>query len=145
MALDRYVSNMGVDMGKNLSADNRSELNKIFQIYQQLDLTEDGIEVYLGYVTEKLAPELEGASLPFPTSRAEIQDLRLFLFETLIPNATKLISQEVRVTTGRIMDVIGSELRYMTSLQLIKRFLNTYYKDLIDKYLNRDFGDDYMF
>ena len=92
MALDRYVSNMGADMGKHLSADNRSELNKIFQIYRQLDLTEDGIEVYLGYVTEKLAPELEGAKLPFPTSREEIPDLRLYLHETLIPNATKLIS-----------------------------------------------------
>ena len=43
------------------------------------------------------------------------------------------------------MDVIGSDLRYMTSLQLITRFLNTYYKDLVEKYLNRDFGDDYMF
>ena len=51
----------------------------------------------------------------------------------------------MHVTTGRIMDVIGSDLRYMTSLQLITRFLNTYYKDLVEKYLNRDFGDDYMF
>ena len=23
--------------------------------------------------------------------------------------------------------------------------MNTYYKDLVEKYLNRDFGDDYMF
>ena len=34
MAMERYVSNLGVDMGKYLTSDNRSELNKIFQVYQ---------------------------------------------------------------------------------------------------------------
>ena len=72
--------------------------------------------MYLSYVTETLAPELEGAKVPYPTSRLELPDLRIFLYETLIPNSVQLINSEVRLPTGRIIDIIGSDLRYMTSL-----------------------------
>ena len=58
-----------------------------------------------------------------------------------------MISREVSVMvpTGRIVVIIGSDQRYMTSLRLITRFINDYYRKLIYQYLRRDFGQDAAF
>lgn len=54
------------------------------------------------------------------------------------PKATEFLQREVRigVPSGRILDVMGSELRFVTSCQLIQRFLEEYYftmvRDLLD-------------
>ena len=56
-----------------------------------------------------------------------------------------MISKEIRVMVGagRIVDIIGSDARFMTSLHLITRFVNEYYQKLIYRYLRRDsFGQD---
>ena len=70
---------------QNLAKDNRSELNKSFQVYQKLDQIEQGIHVYLNYVVEKQAPELEGAKLPMLAHHDELPELRKFLYDNLIP------------------------------------------------------------
>ena len=146
-ALDEYFAKLEKDMKQNLDMDNRSELNKIFQVYHKLDQFEEGIQVYLNYIVEKRAPELEGEQLPMLTNRDELPELRTFLYDHLIPQATQMISKEVSVMvpTGRIVVIIGSDQRYMTSLRLITCFVNEYYRKLIYQYLRRDFGKDDAF
>ena len=51
--MDEYYVELEKDMKQNLDTDNRSELNKIFQVYHKLDQFEQGIQVYLNYIVEK--------------------------------------------------------------------------------------------
>ena len=57
-----------------------------------------------------------------------------------------MISNEVKVglPSGRIIDIIGTEYRFMMSRLLINLFLSEYQK-LINEYLKRDFNENEMF
>ena len=49
-----------------------------------------------------------------------------------------MISNEVRSQSGRIVDIIGPEHRFMMSRLLVNEFLVEYHK-LVDGYLKLDF------
>ena len=76
------------------------------------------------------------------TNYDEVSELRDFFYENLIPQATKMIENEIKVPTGRIVVIIGSDSRFITSLHLINSLINQYYKQLIYQYLKRDFSRD---
>lgn len=61
-------------------------------------------------------------------------------FDEFIPRATEFISKEVRVgvPSGRILDVMGNELRFVTSCQLIQRFVNEFYRTLVRDLLENE-------
>jgi hypothetical protein len=61
-------------------------------------------------------------------------------FDEFIPRATEFISKEVRVgvPSGRILDVMGTELRFVTSCQLIQRFVNEFYRTLVRDLLENE-------
>ena len=56
-----------------------------------------------------------------------------------------MISEEVKVgvPSGRIVDIIGPEHRFMMSRLLINKFIDEYQKLIMD-YLKHDFGDKYL-
>ncbi len=51
----------------------------------------------------------------------DLDALQTYFIELFIPQATELIAKEVRigVPSGRIVDIMGTELRFATSFKLI--------------------------
>ena len=47
MALNRFTEKLKQDLKINVDRDNRSELHKIFTIYQRLDKLDEGVQEYL--------------------------------------------------------------------------------------------------
>lgn len=86
------------------------------------------------------APKLGGAFRPVVIEENDLHALQVFFIELFIPQATEFIAKEVRVgvPSGRIIDIMGSELRFATSFQLIQRFLNEHYATMIREVLERE-------
>lgn len=83
---------------------------------------------------------------PICHHRSDLPDLARFFHQVFTPSAVAMISNEVKVgmTSGRIVDVLGPEHRFMMSRLLVNEFLIQYH-ELIERYLTRDFGEDEMF
>ena len=124
----------------NLEKDNRTELNKIFLIYSHLDMQETAQEVYLDYMINQQALNIAGSYRPVIIEERDLSELQRFMFDEFLPQATDLIAKEVRigVPSGRIFDIMGTELRFMTSFRLIQRFLEEYYRPMIKKIISKD-------
>ena len=78
-------------------------------------------------------------------SASTLTELEQFFQSKFIPSAVEMINNEVKVglPSGRIVDVIGPEHRFMMSRLLINKFLDEYHT-LIKGYLEHDFGSNYM-
>lgn len=127
-------------METNLKNDNKSELNKIFLIYASLDMQAQAEKVYLDYMITQHAPTIYFAWRPTLQNGDELESIKTFFDVTVIDQSTDMIAKEVRigVPSGRIIDVMGSEVRFKTASQLIYRFLNEYYRGVIREYLDRE-------
>ena len=86
-------------------------------------------------LVEKMKPACNDAS--------HLPELENFFQRIFIPSAVDMISNEIKigVPSGRIVDVIGLERRFMMSRRLINLFLGEY-KNLIHEYIKRDFGEN---
>lgn len=149
MALTQFSEQLKQDLRLNVERDNRTELSKIFTIYQRLDKLSDGKKQYLDTVIRQFEVQfklLEKAP-PICQHRSDLPDLARFFHEVFTPSAVAMISNEVKVgmTSGRIVDVLGPEHRFMMSRVLINDFLIYYKQAFVKKYLKRDFGEDQMF
>lgn len=124
----------------NLEKDNRTELNKIFLVYAHLDMQSQAQEVYLNFMIKHQAPNVGGSYRPVVIEFNDLDALQTYFIELFIPQATELIAKEVRigVPSGRIVDIMGTELRFATSFQLIQRFLNEHYREVVRQVLERD-------
>ena len=53
MALTRFTEKLKQDLKINVERDNRSELHKIFMLYQRLDKLDEGVQEYLHTVVRQ--------------------------------------------------------------------------------------------
>jgi hypothetical protein len=124
----------------NLKHDNKTELNKIFLVYASLDMQAQAQQVYLDFMINEHAPNAYGQWKPVVIEENDLPALQTFFTEIFIPACTEMIAKEVRigVPSGRIVDIMGHDLRFVTSFQLIQRFLTEHYNILIREFLNRE-------
>lgn len=95
-------------------------------MFEQIELRNHGIKVYLDHMINVQSKQLADSHLPMLVSEADLDNLETFLEKKLIPEATKMIEREVSigVPCGRIVEVFGPELRFVISLELTNRFIN---------------------
>ena len=124
----------------NLNLDNRTELNKIFLLYSHLDMSEKAQEVYLDFMVKNKISDIAGGKRPVVLEEKDLIELMMFFKKEFLPAAKQLLTEEVRigVPQGRIMEVMGSDLRFSTSEKLIRKFVNEYYGTMVKKMLNRE-------
>ena len=86
------------------------------------------------------APNTGGSYRPVVIEFNDLDALQTYFIELFIPQATELIGKEVRigVPSGRIVDIMGTELRFATSFKLIQRFLNDHYRGIVRQILERE-------
>ena len=127
-------------MELNLNLDNRTELNKIFLLYSHLDMSEKAQEVYLDFMVKNKISDIAGGKRPVVLEEKDLIELMMFFKKEFLPAAKQLLTEEVRigVPQGRIMEVMGSDLRFSTSEKLIRKFVNEYYGTMVKKMLNRE-------
>ena len=65
---------------------------------------------------------------PACTQESQLPDLELFFQDIFLPSTVEMISNEVKVgvPSGRIVDIIGAEHRFMMSRLLVNEFLVEY-------------------
>jgi hypothetical protein len=123
----------------NIEKDSRTEMNKIFLVFACLDMRNQAAQVYLDNMIKVQAPQFCGSMRSAVMSEEDLEKMR-GMFSEFIPKATEFLSREVRVgvPSGRIIDVMGTELRFVTSCQLIQRFIDEYYRALIRDLLENE-------
>lgn len=84
--------------------------------------------------------EIAGGKRPVVLEENDLIDLMLFFKKEFLPAAKQLLTEEIRigVPQGRIMEVMGSDLRFSTSEKLIRKFVNEYYATMVKKIINRE-------
>ena len=78
-------------------------------------------------------------------NESTLPELEQFFQSKFMPAAVEMIRDEVKVgvPSGRIVEIIGPEHRFMMSRLLLNKFLNEYQK-LIKGYLKHDYENDFM-
>ena len=114
-------------------------MNKIFLVFSSLDMKTQAQQVYLDQMIKVQAPHVCGSMRSAVLEEKDLEKLQNTL-KDFIPKATDFIQREVRlsVPSGRILDVMGTELRFVTSCQLIQRFLDEYYRAMIRDLLENE-------
>lgn len=128
-----------------MERDNRGELFKIFTIYERLDKLDEGVSEYLHSVIRQFMVQykLLEKSPPVCKAKNSLPELQRFFQEQFIPDAIVMIEGEIKIglTSGRIVDVLGPEHRFIISRLLLNEFLAKY-QELINGYLQREFATD---
>lgn len=149
LALERFTNNLKQSLKVNVDRDNRGELHKIFTVYQQLDKLDEGVQEYLNTVIRQFMVQFELLDKAPPSHQnlrtSSLPELEQFFQSKFIPSAVEMINNEVKVgvPSGRMIDIIGPEHRFMMSRLLINKFLDEYNR-LIQGYLKHDFGTEYL-